>query len=96
MIEKLMHVMMYTRPNIAFALKKLTQFINDSFKRHNYEIKTLLRYLRFNLNMSIIYRRENDEVVQLVDYSNANYAFNKNNKKSTMSQVFILENESIS
>ena len=55
MIKKLMYMMMYTRSNIAFALKKLTQFISDLFKRHNYEIKTLLKYLKFNFNMSIIY-----------------------------------------
>ena len=63
MIEKLMYIMMYTRSNIAFALKKLIQFISDSFKRYNYEIKTLLKYLKFNLDMLIIYRKKSDEVV---------------------------------
>ena len=96
MIEKLMHMMIYTRSNIAFALKKLTQFINDLFKRYNHKIKTLLKYLRFNFDILIIYRKRSDEVVQLIDYSNTNYAFNKNNKKSTINQVFIFENELIS
>ena len=63
MIEKLMHIMMYIRSNIAFALRKLTQFMSDFFKRHDYEIKALLKYLRFNLDMPIIYRERNDEVV---------------------------------
>ena len=62
-IEKLMHMMIYTKSNIAFALKKLAQFISDFFKRYNYEIKTLLKYLRFNLNISIIYRKKSDEIV---------------------------------
>ena len=88
--------MMYTRSNIAFVLKKLTQFISDFFKRYNYKIKTLLRYLRFNFDMLIIYRKRSDEVVQLIDYSDADYASDKNNKKSTMNQVFIFKNESIS
>ena len=87
---------MYTRSNIAFALKKLTQFISDFFKRHNYEIKTLLKYLRFNLDISIIYQKRSNEIVQLIDYSNANYAFNKSDKKSTINQVFIFEDGSIS
>ena len=85
MIEKLMHMMMYTRSNIVFALKKLAQFMSDLFKRYNYKIKTLLKYLKFNFNISIIYRKKSDEVVQLIDYSNANYASDKNDKKSTMS-----------
>ena len=75
---------MYTRSNIAFALKKLAQFMNDLFKRHNYEIKTLLKYLRFNFDMSIIYRKRSDEIVQLIDYSNTNYVSDKSDKKSTM------------
>ena len=87
---------MYTRSNIAFALKKLTQFINDLFTRYDYEIKTLLKYLRFNFDMLIIYQKGSDEVVQLINYSNANYVFDKSDRKSTMSQVFMLENEPIS
>ena len=96
MIEKLMHIMMYTRSNIAFALKKLTQFMSDFFKRHNYEIKTLLKYLRFNFNILIIYRKENDEIIQLVNYSNANYVFDKSDKKSTINQIFMFKGEPIS
>ena len=63
MIEKLIYIIMYMRSNIAFALKKLTQFISDFFTRYNYEIKTLLKYLRFNLNMLIIYREKSDDIV---------------------------------
>ena len=96
MIEKLMHIMMYMRSNIAFVLKKLTQFMSDLFKRYNYKIKALLKYLRFNLDMLIIYRKRRDEVVQLIDYSNADYVFDKSDKKSTMDQVFIFEGEPIS
>ena len=95
-IKKLMYMMIYTRSNIAFTLKKLTQFISDLFKRYDYEIKILLKYLRFNLDMSIIYRKESDEVVQLIDYSNANYVSDKNDKKSTMDQVFMFKGGSIS
>ena len=62
-IEKLIYMMMYTRSNIAFALKKLTQFISDFFTRYNYEIKALLKYLSFNFNMLIIYREKINDVV---------------------------------
>ena len=77
-------MIIYTRSNIAFALKKLTQFINDFFIRYDYEIKTLLRYLRFNLNMLIIYRKRSDKVVQLINYSNTNHVSDKSDKKSTI------------
>ena len=91
-----MYIMIYMRSNIAFALKKLTQFINDFFKRYNHKIKTLLRYLKFNFDILIIYRERSDEIVQFIDYLNANYVSNKNNRKSTINQVFIFDDESIS
>ena len=62
-IEKSIYMMMYTRSNIAFALKKLIQFMSDLFKRHDHKIKTLLKYLRFNSDMSIIYREKSDKIV---------------------------------
>ena len=70
--------------------------MSDFFKRHNFEIKTLLKYLRFNPNILIIYRKRSDEVVQLIDYTNTNYASNKSDKKSTMNQVFMFKGEPIS
>ena len=54
---------MYIRSNIAFALKKLAQFISDFFKRYNYKIKALFKYLRFNFDISIIYREKSNEIV---------------------------------
>ena len=63
MIEKLIYMIIYTRSNIAFTLKKLIQFINNFFIRYNYEIKTLLKYLRFNFDILIIYRKKSNEVV---------------------------------
>ena len=63
MIEKLMYIIIYIKLNIAFVLKKLTQFMSDFFIYHNHKIKTLLKYLRFNFNMLIIYRKESDDIV---------------------------------
>ena len=62
-IKKLMHMIIYTRSNIAFALKKLIQFINDLFTHYDHKIKTLLKYLRFNSKISIIYQKRNNEIV---------------------------------
>ena len=58
-INKLIHIIIYTRSNIVFTLNRLAQFISNLIARYNYEVKTLLRYLRSNSNILIIYR-END------------------------------------
>ena len=89
-------MMIYTRSDIAFALEKLSQFISNLAVRYNYEIKTLLRYLRFNTNMSIVYREGDKNTIRLVNYFDADYAADIRNRKSTIKQIFILDNNLIS
>ena len=79
-----MHMMIYTRSDIAFALEKLSQFMSNLVVRHDHEIKTLLRYLRFNANMSIVYRGGDKNTVRLIDYFDADYAANTRDRKSTI------------
>ena len=83
-IEKLIHMIIYTRPDIAFALEKLSQFISNLAVRHNHEIKTLLRYLRFNANMSIVYREGDKNTIRFINYFDADYAADIRDRKSTM------------
>ena len=83
-IEKLIYMMVYTRSDIAFALEKLSQFMSNLAVRHGHKIKTLLRYLRFNTNMSIVYREGDKDTVRLVGYSDVDYAADTRDRKSTM------------
>ena len=62
-IGKLMHMMVYIRPDIAFALGKLSQYMSNLAARYGYGIKTLLRYLRFNSDMLIVYQGGNEDIV---------------------------------
>lgn len=94
-VGKLMHMMVYTRPDIAFALGKLSQYMSNPAARHGHGIRALLRYLRSNSDMSITYSGKDNDA-QLVGYSDADYAADKSDRKSTMGQVFMLGNGPIS
>ena len=83
-IEKLMHMIIYTRSDIAFALEKLSQFMSNLAVRHNHKIKTLLRYLRFNADMPIVYRGGDKNTIRLINYFDIDYAADIRNRKSTM------------
>ena len=76
-----MHIIIYTRPNIAFAFNRFAQFISNLVARYSYKVKTLLRYLRSNPNILIIYRENGNKVTQLIKYLNIDYAINKSNRK---------------
>ena len=79
-----MHMMIYTRSDIAFALEKLSQFMSNLAVRYDHEVKTLLRYLRFNANMSIVYRGDDKNTIRLIDYFDIDYAADIRNQKSTI------------
>ena len=81
-IEKLIYIIIYTRPDIVFALGKLSQFISNLTIRYSYEIKELLRYLRFNSNISIIYQGKENKIIQLIEYSDTNYIIDRDDRKS--------------
>ena len=95
-INKLIHIIIYTRSNIAFAFNRLAQFISNLAARYSHEVKTLLRYLRLNSNISIVYRENGNKATQLIEYSNINYAINKSDRKCIIKQIFMLNEESIS
>ena len=48
--------MTFTRPNIAFILRKLSQFISDLAKHYSHVLKSLLRYLKSTIKTRIRYR----------------------------------------
>lgn len=89
-IGKLMHMMVYTRPDIAFALGRLAQFMSNPAVRHGHGVKALLRYLRSNPDMPIVYQGDDNEAIQLVGYSDADYAADKSDRKCIMGQIFML------
>jgi hypothetical protein len=47
--------MILTRPDIAFTLGKLSQFISDLVKHYSHVLKALLRYLKSTIKTRIRY-----------------------------------------
>ena len=48
--------MIFIRPDIAFILGKLSQFISDLAKHHGHVLKSLFRYLKSTIKTRIRYR----------------------------------------
>jgi len=81
MIGKLIHLIVYTRPDVSFTLGKLSQFMSDPAEHHGQGVKALLRYIRSTANLEITYGTGD---AQLVGYSDADYAADKTDRKSTL------------
>jgi hypothetical protein len=63
-----------TRPDIAFAINKLAQYMLNPINYHQNTVKHLIRYLRLTKDMEIRYRSENSN---LINYINADYEGDK-------------------
>jgi hypothetical protein len=46
LVRSIMYSIVYTRPNIAFLVRRLGQYIADPAEYYSHAIKGLLRYLR--------------------------------------------------
>ncbi len=89
-VGALMWAAIHTRPDIAWALGALSRFLSDSAEHHAQALKTLLRYLRSNTDMGIMYggkERVKPEDQTLKIYSDADWASDKETRKSTGAEV---------
>jgi hypothetical protein len=81
-----MYAMVYTRLDIAFALGRLSQFMQDPAIHHERGLKRLLRYLRSTIKFWIVFGPRGDLVV----YSDADYASDKVDRKSISASLGLI------
>lgn len=82
-IGSLMYAMVYTRPDIAFALGRLSQFMQDPAKQHERGLKRLMRYLRRTITLRVRFGLvSKDATKELEVYSDADWAQDKTDRKS--------------
>ncbi|KAK0576029.1 hypothetical protein LWI29_010847 [Acer saccharum] len=83
-----------TRPDISFAVNKLSQFMHQPSTDHWELVKRVLRYLCGSLDEGILLYR--DSPVSLHAYSDADWAGNKDDYSSTSAYIVYLGRNPIS
>ena len=79
-IKSLMYAAILTRPDIQFPLNWLSQYMSDPAEHYSSALKTLLCYVRSMINLGIVFRgNRSSESLNLVTYSNSDYAADKLN-----------------
>jgi hypothetical protein len=92
-IGSLLYAMLHTRPDLAIALGKLSQYLSDPAKFHATALKTLLRYVASTLDRCITFGGEKHD---LRAYSDADWANDKVDRKSTSGGVCMLNGGPVS
>ena len=92
-VGSLLYLSTRTRPDIAFAVGMCARFSAAPTTQHWTAVKRILRYLKGTLNLGLVYKSDDNE---LVAYSDADWAGDLNDRKSTSGYVFILGGAAIS
>jgi hypothetical protein len=91
--------MLGTRPDIAFVITTLSQFSSNPGSAHWLALKRVMRYLAGTRDLCITYRGSSTPrttVTSLVGFCDADWASNKDDRRSITGYVFILAQGAIS
>ena len=92
-IGSLMYLMSCTRPDIAYAVNKLSRYTSNPGAMHWQGIMRVLKYLRFTSDYGLHYTRY---PVVLEEYSDAKWISNVKDSKSHSGYVFTLGGAAVS
>ncbi|RVX20813.1 Retrovirus-related Pol polyprotein from transposon TNT 1-94 [Vitis vinifera] len=92
-IGSLMYLMSCTRPDIAYAVSKLSRYTSNPGAKHWQGIIRVLKYLRFTRDYGLHYTRY---PVVLEGYSDTNWISNVKDSKSHSGYVFTLGGATVS
>lgn len=79
-IGSLLYASIKTRPDITYAVNRLSAYTNNPSKTHWDEINKIWGYLNKNPNIGIIYKKEDIRNLFLKGYSDSDYANNLDNR----------------
>ena len=85
-----------TRPGIAFAVQKLSRFSLNPDESHWNALDRLYIYLHETIGYSITYQTLQEKSAEIVGFSDADYAMNLDDRKSTSGFIFLLNGGPIS
>jgi len=96
LMGSLNYLAMTSRPDITFAVSKLSQFNNNSTLTHFKAAKRVLRYVIHTRHYSLKYNCGSDRNYKLIGYTDSDYGSNLIDRKSTTGYVFIFNGGPIS
>lgn len=87
-VGSLMHALVCTRPDIAFAVGMLGRYQSNPGIEHWKAAKKVMRYLQGTKNLMLTYKHV--DCLEVVGYSDSDFAGCQDSRKSTLGYVFML------
>ena len=86
-VGSLMYVMLYTRPDICYAVEIVSRYQSNPGLDHWTTVKIILKYLRRTRGYMLVYEAKD---LILPRYTDSNFQTDKDSRKSTKESVFTL------
>jgi len=93
-VGSLMYQMVGTRPDLAFAIWKLSRFVSCYGKEHWAAIKRVLRCVKGSMDKGLVFDKNSSCVLQ--GYSEADWAGDHETRRSTTGYTFIFSGAAVS
>jgi len=93
-VGSLMYLMVRTRPDLAFAVGKLSRFVSGYGKVHWAAVKRVLRYVKGSVDKGLVYNKSASGILQ--GFSNAEWAGDYETRRSTTGFMFIFGGSAVS
>ena len=87
-VGALLYLATRTRPDISFAVSNVSKFCSNPTTQHWQAVKRIFRYLKGTINFGILFEKEN--ITKCVGYSDADWAGDQTDRKSTSGYCFSL------
>lgn len=92
-IGSLIYCMIGSRPDIAFAVTRLSQYMSNPTPTHVEHAKHVLRYLRATSDYRIRFQGSGQS--GLIGYSDADWGENRDNRRSTTGYTFLMADAAV-
>ena len=94
-VGHLLYLSTKTRPDIAYAVSDVARFTSDPTEEPWAAVKCIVRYLNGTRDMDLLYKGR-DGTKECISYSDANWAGDLDDRKSTSGYVFLISDAAIS
>lgn len=92
-VGSLMYLVVATRPDLAYAVHIVSQYLEHPYQNHWNAVKRIFKYLKGTQDLGILYQVNGEDII---GYSDADFANDKETRKSVSGYVFTYANGAIS
>jgi hypothetical protein len=89
-VGSLMYLMVCTRPDIAYAMSKVSRYMSNPGKVHWEAVKWILRYLKGTMSTGLLFDARAQKAHVLLGFVDADHAQDLDRRRSTTGFIFTL------